>query len=165
MAGQKGRSGSGGKRKGAGRPKGAVDAQPRFRIAKSLALPKWEFAKYALQYAEEMLNRMVDLARNAESEAVRLAAADKILDRALGKAPAHIDVTALHHTDIVYQSAEELRQKFRKALEEEGVPGATTLLRLSHGENRGSSPLGSASEIKHLTELEALAVRCAQQGR
>ena len=128
-------------------------------------MPKWEFAKYALQYAEEMLNRMVDLARNAESEAVRLAAADKILDRALGKAPAHIDVTALHHTDIVYQSAEELRQKFRKALEEEGVPGATTLLRLSHGENRGSSPLGSASEIKHLTELEALAVRCAQQGR
>ena len=97
--------------------------------------------------------------------AARVSAAAKVLDRALGKAPEHVDVTALHHTDIVYRSAEELRQELRKALEEEGVPGATTLLRLSHGENRGSSPLGSASEIKHLTELEALAVRCAQQGR
>jgi hypothetical protein len=58
---------------------------------------KWAYAEQALKYAEEMLDRMVDLARNAESEAVRLAAQDKILDRALGKAPQHIDVTALEN--------------------------------------------------------------------
>jgi hypothetical protein len=58
-----------------------------------------------------MLERMVDLARNAESEQVRLAAQDKILDRALGKAPQHIDVPALRHTEIVYRSAEEIRQE------------------------------------------------------
>ena len=47
-----------------------------------------------------MLNRLVDLARNAESEQVRLAAQDKILDRAYGKAPQHVDVTAMRHTEI-----------------------------------------------------------------
>jgi hypothetical protein len=35
----------------------------------------------------------------------------------VGKAPAHIDITAMHHTDIVYQSAEELRAELRKAIE------------------------------------------------
>ena len=67
---------------------------------------------------------MVDIAVNGTSEAVRLAAADKVIDRAMGKAPAHIDITAMRHTDIVYQSAEELRAEFRKALEAEGVPRA-----------------------------------------
>ena len=125
MAGQKGRSGSGGKRKGAGRPKGAVDAQPRFRIAKSLSVPRWEFAKKAQQYADRMLAVLVEVAADVEAPAAaRVSAAAKILDRALGKAPEHVDVTALHHTDIVYRSAEELRQELRKALEEEGVPRA-----------------------------------------
>jgi hypothetical protein len=54
----------------------------------------------------------------------RVTAADKVLDRAMGKAPAHIDITALRHTDIVYQSAEELRAEIRRAIEEEGVPRA-----------------------------------------
>ena len=111
MAGQKGRSGSGGKRKGAGRPKGAVDAQPRFRIAKSLALQKWEFAKNAQQYADKMLEVEAP-------EAARVSAAGKVLDRALGKAPGHGDVTALHHTEIVYRSAAEIRQE----LINRGVP-------------------------------------------
>jgi hypothetical protein len=112
MAGQKGRSGSGGKRKGAGRPKGAVDAQPRFRIAKSLAVQRRKFAKNALQYVDEMLDGMAAIARDVEApEAVRLSAASKILDRALGKAPKHGDVSALHHTEIVYRSPAEIRQE------------------------------------------------------
>jgi hypothetical protein len=119
MAGQKGRSGSGGKRKGAGRPKGAVDAQPRYRIAKSRSLPKWEFAKHAQQYAYRALDRLVAVAENVEApEAARVSAADKILDRALGKAPEHGDVTALRHTEIVYRSAAEIRQE----LINRGVP-------------------------------------------
>ena len=111
MAGQKGRSGSGGKRKGAGRPKGAVDAQPRFRIAKSLAVPRWEFAENAQQYADEMLDVLVEVAEDVEApEAARVSAASKILDRALGK-PKHVDVSALRHTEIVYRSAAEIRQE------------------------------------------------------
>jgi hypothetical protein len=119
MVGQKGRSGSGGKRKGAGRPKGAVDAQPRFRIAKSLSLQKWEFAKYALQYAYKALDVLVEVAEDVEAPAAaRVSAAAKILDRALGKAPEHVDVTALHHTEIVYRSAAEIKQE----LINRGVP-------------------------------------------
>ena len=85
---------------------------------------KWGFAELALRHAEDMLAIMVDLAYHAKNETVRLAAADKVIDRAMGKAPAHIDITAMRHTDIVYQSAEELRAEFRKALEAEGVPRA-----------------------------------------
>jgi hypothetical protein len=121
MAGQKGRSGSGGKRKGAGRPKGAVDAQPRFRSAKSLSSRKWEFAKKAQQHVDEMLAALVAVANDVEApDAVRVSAADKVLNRALGKAPKHVDVAALHHTEIVYRSAAEIRQE----LIDRGVPEA-----------------------------------------
>ena len=63
--------------------------------------------------------------RSGQSESARVAAADKILDRALGKAPLHIDVTALRHTDIVYRSAEEIRN----ALLGRGLPPALLDLR------------------------------------
>jgi hypothetical protein len=123
MAGKSGRSG--GKREGAGRPpgtggtpgagrpEGAIDIMPRERSANgsSLTTHKWAYAEKALAYAEEAIEGMVHLMRHAESEAVRLSAMDKILDRALGKAPAHIDVTAMRHTEIVYRSAEEIRQE------------------------------------------------------
>ena len=36
-------------------------------------------------------------------------AAGRILDRAIGKAPMQIDVSALRHDQIVYQSVEEIR--------------------------------------------------------
>jgi hypothetical protein len=49
-------------------------------------------------------------------------AADKVIDRAMCKAPQHIDVTAMRHTDIVYHSAEELRQEFRRQMEEAACP-------------------------------------------
>jgi hypothetical protein len=78
MTGQPGRSG--GKREGAGRPpggnggrtEGAVDILPRDRH--SIIDRKWSLAERAFEYAEEMLERMVNLARHAESEAVRLRA-------------------------------------------------------------------------------------------
>jgi hypothetical protein len=56
--------------------------------------------------------------RRGDSDAARVSAADKILDRALGKAPQHVDVTALRHTEIVYHTAAEIRQ----ALADRGVP-------------------------------------------
>jgi hypothetical protein len=115
MVGQPGRSG--GAREGAGRPsggeggrtEGAVDVLPRDRY--SIINRKWSLAERALEYAEEALLGMVKLMRSAESEAVRLAAQDQILDRVFGKAPQHIDVPALRHTEIVYRSAEEIRQE------------------------------------------------------
>jgi hypothetical protein len=48
----------------------------------------------------------------------RVSAADKILDPALGKAPKRIDIVALRHSEIVYLSAQEIRE----ALAACGVP-------------------------------------------
>jgi hypothetical protein len=114
-------NGHGGKREGAGRPPGIANPNAgRPPGAHDVTLSparivspgqKWAFAEKAVQYAEEMLQRMVDLARNAESEAVRLAAQDKILDRVMGKAPQHINVEALRHTEIVYRSAAQIREE------------------------------------------------------
>jgi hypothetical protein len=109
--------GSGGARAGAGRPPGVGDTElSAARILKPGQ--KWQFAEYALQHAYEALDGMIDLMRNAENEGVRLQAMDKILDRALGKAPQHTDATAIRHTEIVYHSAAEIR----KALAAQGLP-------------------------------------------
>jgi hypothetical protein len=58
-----------------------------------------------------MLEILVEIAEHGQSETARVSAADKILDRALGKAPQHVDVTALRHTEIVYRSAQEIQQE------------------------------------------------------
>jgi hypothetical protein len=58
-----------------------------------------------------MLDVLFEVAEDVEAPAAaRVSAAGKILDRALGKAPEHVDVSALHHTEIVYRSAAEIRQ-------------------------------------------------------
>ena len=115
--------GSGGVREGAGRPPGTPDST----LAPARIIPtaeKWGFAEKALRHAEDMLDVLVHIAKYGESETARVSAADKVIDRAMGKAPAHIDITALRHTDIIYQSEQELRAEIRRAIEEEGVPRA-----------------------------------------
>jgi hypothetical protein len=56
-------------------------------------------------------NDRTAIARDGDTDAVRAAAADKVIDRAMGKAPQHIDTSAVRHTEIVYRSAEEIRQE------------------------------------------------------
>ncbi len=63
----------GGKRSGAGRPKGA----------KGKTAP--EIKALAREHGEEAINTLVDLMRNAESEMVRERAAMDLLDRGIGK--------------------------------------------------------------------------------
>ena len=105
-----------------GRTEGAIDIMPRERSPNgspsSLTTRKWAYAEKALQHAELMLEILVDIAEHGQSKSARLNAANKILDRALGKAPQHVDVSALRHTEIVYRSAEEIR----KALIDAGAP-------------------------------------------
>jgi hypothetical protein len=132
MAGKKGMKGggarpnSGGARKGAGRPpgitgtpgkkEGTVDVMPR---ELSITERKWYYAEKALRHAARMLEILVEIAEDTEqSGSARVAAAGKILDRALGKAPAHVDISAIRHTEIVYRSAAEIRQ----ALIDRGAP-------------------------------------------
>jgi hypothetical protein len=78
-------------------------------------MQKYEFAEYALRFAYEALDTLVAIMREGDSDAARASAADKILDRALGK---HLDITAMRHTEIVYHTAEEIRQE----LADRGVP-------------------------------------------
>lgn len=72
----------GGKRAGAGRPKGAV--------AKATA----DIREAAQQYSEQALQVLVNVATAGESEAARVAAANAILDRAHGKPKQSVDVDA-----------------------------------------------------------------------
>ena len=135
MVGIKGRSGgarpgagrkpgSRNRRRGTGRRYGATDRS----ISPARIVPmaqKWDFAEIAYQHAEDMITILVSIAKDeTQPGSVRVMAADKVIDRAVGKAPAHIDISAKHHTAIVYKSAEELREKIRVAIEEEGVPRA-----------------------------------------
>ena len=80
----------------------------------------------------EALNTMVTLMRKSKQDSVKLMAADRILDRAIGKAPMQIDVSALRHDEIVYQSVEEIRAE----LVRRGVPP----LLIDHMPNAASEP-------------------------
>ena len=131
MSGVKGRSG--GARPGSGPKPGAhANGGRRGALDKSLSpariIPtadKWNFAEYSLAHAYSMIDILVSIANDVtQPSGVRVMAADKVLDRAVGRAPATIDISTKHHTAIVYQSAEELRAKIRAAIEEEGVPRA-----------------------------------------
>ena len=116
-----------------GVPGGGHDGRQPGATDKSVLTParvipmddKWNFAEHALSHAERMLNILVNIAEDiAQPGGVRVMAADKVIDRAMGRAPQHIDISAKRHTDIVYRSAEELRAEIRRAIEEEGVPRA-----------------------------------------
>jgi len=125
--------GSGGAREGAGRPPGVGDTT--LSAARILSPgQKWAFAEKALQHAEDALNTMVAIMHDPEAPAsARVMAADKILNRALGKAPAQIDMTALRHTEIVYRSPEEIRA----ALLRRGLPPALLDLRPARRQGQG----------------------------
>jgi len=86
----------------------------------------------ASEFTMEALETMVHLMREGKQESVRLMAAGRILDRAIGKAPMQIDVSALRHDQIVYQSVEEIRAE----LVRRGVPP----LLIDHLPNAESEP-------------------------
>ena len=72
----------GGKRAGAGRPKGA--------ISKATA----DIKALALDYAPQALETLAQIALGGESEAARVSAANSLLDRAYGKPKQAVDVEA-----------------------------------------------------------------------
>lgn len=72
----------GGKRDGAGRPKGAVN--------KATA----DIREAAQEYSAQALQVLVQVATQGESEAAKVAAANSILDRAHGKPKQAVDLQA-----------------------------------------------------------------------
>jgi hypothetical protein len=72
----------GGRRPGAGRPKGVPN-----RLTRSLK-------EAAAQYTREALETIIDLMKNAESEDVRLRAAKEILDRGHGRPAQYVETAS-----------------------------------------------------------------------
>lgn len=79
----------GGKREGAGRPKGAVN--------KATA----DIREAAREYSERALMVLVQVATAGESEAARVAAANAILDRAHGKPRQTSEVTGADGAPLI----------------------------------------------------------------
>ena len=67
----------GGKRVGAGRPKGSTK--------KGTKIDEFNMMLRAQSQSEDMLNILVDLAHSSKSENIRLTAATQVLDRAHGR--------------------------------------------------------------------------------
>jgi len=67
----------GGKRKGAGRPSGAVN--------RAAAEQKARLSEIAREYTETAFSTLVDVAQNGQSDTARISAACAILDRGFGK--------------------------------------------------------------------------------
>ena len=135
MSGVKGKSG--GARPGAGRKPGSRNSRRRIgrrtgaldsSLSPARIIPmaeKWNFAEVAFAHAKSMIAILVSIAEDeTQPGSVRVMAADKVMDRAVGRAQQFVDITAKRHTEIVYHSAEELRAKIRAAVEAEGVPRA-----------------------------------------
>lgn len=75
----------GGKRPGAGRPKGAKDTATRKAGA--------TIAELARKHSATALKALSDIAAKGESEAARVSAANALLDRGFGKPPQAIEHT------------------------------------------------------------------------
>ncbi|MGZ8096732.1 MAG: hypothetical protein ACXWUD_10895 [Methylosarcina sp.] len=94
----------GGKRPGSGRKAGAKNKA-------TMALKE-----VAAQYSEEAIETLVQVMRAPEtSPAVKIQAADKLLDRSHGRPPIHVEPTHLNITPIPW---DELREITRKSREE-----------------------------------------------
>jgi len=72
----------GGKREGAGRPKGAVNKVTA------------DIREAAQEYSQEALQILISVARNSDSDAAKVAAANSVLDRAHGKPGQSIELDA-----------------------------------------------------------------------
>jgi hypothetical protein len=90
----------GGKRPGSGRKPGAKNKS-------TLALKE-----YAGQYSKEAVQVLVEAMRDAEApQAVRIQAADKLLDRSHGKPAVHLEPVEVNITPIPWDELREIRKK------------------------------------------------------
>jgi hypothetical protein len=103
----------------------------------------------ASEYTMEALDTLVKLMRKSKQDTVKMMAADRILDRAVGRAPMQIDVSALRHDQIVYQSAAEVRAELLRR----GVP-PLLIEHLPDAEIETLEPLPDAESASPPTQSE-----------
>lgn len=80
----------GGKRSGAGRPKGAKDKLTREAGA--------TLSELAREHTDTALLALVQIARSSESDAARVSAANSLLDRGYGKASQLVELSGTFTT-------------------------------------------------------------------
>jgi hypothetical protein len=90
----------GGKRTGAGRPKGRTNKRPKSSV---------RLAVLAAPYAAEAMGVLVHVMRYGESDAARITASCAILDRRYGRPPAQVEVNRRSEVDVTIHSIAELR--------------------------------------------------------
>jgi hypothetical protein len=104
----------GGKRPGAGRPKGRNNKKRR-RI---LAIESASVVELARQHSVDAVKALAHIALNGRSENARVSAANALLDRGYGRPPMQVDVSARSQVDVIHRGEAE----FRKALIDRGIP-------------------------------------------
>jgi len=100
------RNGHGGKREGAGRPPGAKSALPQ---------GGWKKLREAAQAHTEKAIQALAECLDDEDPWVRMAAADKLLDRGYGKPKEHFLVENNDMLALRYQTFDELRAELEAA--------------------------------------------------
>jgi len=86
----------GGKRAGAGRPKGSRSAATKEQIA--------SISDMAKMHSEDALHALVHVATQGESEAARVSAASAILDRGFGKPQAAVELTGAEGGPVAFEA-------------------------------------------------------------
>lgn len=111
----------GGRRPGAGRPKGSKN-----KIPEATPESKREMAVLARQHADVALKALIDIATNGQSEAARVSAANSLLDRGYGKAPQKIEgeseVRHIHTIKTIVVEADANRGRYLDTDYSEAVP-------------------------------------------
>ena len=102
----------GGRRAGAGRPKGHGN--------RNTARNRKLVSELARDHTERAINTLVLMMEHSKSDQVRVQAACALLDRGYGRPPAQLDVAAQSQVQVVYRTEAE----FRQALIERGLPVA-----------------------------------------
>ena len=99
--------GRGGRRAGAGRKKGRKNAPspPQQKVGYAV------MAELARTFTVPALNVLADLMYHAKSEAVRMHAANLLLERAWGKAPQALQITSQPEAERKRYTVEEARQE------------------------------------------------------
>jgi hypothetical protein len=104
----------GGRRPNSGRKLGSKNN----RLRRMVAVDGVHLSELARQYTEEAIKALVMTIRTTKSEVARVSAATALLDRAYGKPPVQVDVSARGRVDVIYRSEAE----FRQALIDRGLP-------------------------------------------
>jgi hypothetical protein len=104
----------GGRRPGAGRPRGRKNKRPP---GNSITLEA-SVAELARQHTVDAIKSLASIALTGKSENARVSAATALLDRGYGRPPMQVDVSARSQVDVIHRGEAE----FRKALIDRGIP-------------------------------------------